>query len=50
MDCCLKYNVETIKVGDRTAQALAAGVGIGPTLRNSGALAENNVKIVTNQQ
>ena len=50
MDCCLKYNVETIKVGDRTAQALAAGVGVGPSLTNSGALAENNVKIVTNQQ
>ncbi len=37
-DCCIKYNVEQIEVGDRTAQAFGF------------ATATNNVKIVTNQQ
>jgi len=36
-DCCTKYNVEQINVGDRTAQAFGF------------ASATNNVKIVTNQ-
>ncbi len=37
-DCCIKYNIEQIKVGDRTAQAFGF------------ATATNNVKIVANQQ
>ncbi len=37
-DCCIKYNVEQIEVGDRSAQAFGF------------ATAKNNVKIVTNQQ
>lgn len=37
-DCCIKYNIEQIEVGDRTAQAFGFAV------------ATNNVKIVTNQQ
>jgi hypothetical protein len=37
-DCCTKYNVEQITVGSRTAQAFGF------------ANANNNVKIVTNQQ
>ncbi len=48
-DCCNKYNVEHIKVGDR--RALAVGVGGGIPLGNvGGAVATNTVKIVTNQQ
>ncbi len=38
-DCCTKYNIEQIKVGNRNAQAIGYGT-----------IAENNVKIVTNQQ
>jgi len=49
-DCCKKYNVEMIKVGNRNAQAIGIGTGIGPFAQNTGAIAENNVKIVTNQQ
>ncbi len=49
-DCCTKYNVEQIKVGNRNAQAIGIGAGTGPFAQNSGAIAENNVKIVTNQQ
>ncbi len=37
-DCCTKYNVETVKVGNRNAQAFGF------------ATATNNVKIVANQQ
>jgi hypothetical protein len=49
-DCCNKYNVEMIKVGNRNAQAIGIGAGSGPFAQNTGAIAENNVKIVTNQQ
>lgn len=49
-DCCTKYNVEQIKVGSRTAQAFGiAGQG-GIFNHQAGVIAENNVKIVTNQQ
>ncbi len=47
-DCCNKYNVEHIEVGSRSA--FAVGVGAGPFADNTGAVAENNVKIITNQQ
>jgi hypothetical protein len=49
-DCCTKYNIEQIKVGSRNAQAIGIGVGVGPFSQTNGAIAENNVKIVTNQQ
>ncbi len=49
-DCCKKYNVEMITVGNRNAQAIGIGTGAGPFAQNTGAIAENNVKIVTNQQ
>ncbi|MFB3766098.1 MAG: hypothetical protein ACE14P_12750 [Methanotrichaceae archaeon] len=49
-DCCIKYNVEQIKVGNRNAQAIGVGSGVFPGVTNSGAVAENNVKIVVNQQ
>jgi hypothetical protein len=49
-DCCKKFNVETITVGNRNAQAIGVGFGTGPFAQNTGAIAENNVKIVTNQQ
>ena len=48
-DCCIKYNVENIKVGSRNAFAVGIGAGVGPFADNTGAVAENNVKIVTNQ-
>ena len=37
-DCCVKVNLESIKIGDRTAQAFGL------------ATATNHVKVVTNQQ
>ncbi len=49
-DCCTKYNVEHIEVGSRSAFAVGIGTGVGPFADNTGAVAENNVKIVTNQQ
>ena len=49
-DCCTKYNVEQITVGSRNAFAIGIGAGTGPFADNTGAVAENNVKIVTNQQ
>jgi hypothetical protein len=49
-DCCIKYNLEQIKVGNRNAMAIGVGAGIGPFAANSGAIAENNIKIVTNQE
>ncbi len=49
-DCCIKYNVEQIKVGNRNAMAVGIGAGVGPFAQNTGAVAENNIKIVTNQQ
>jgi hypothetical protein len=51
-DCCTKYNVEQIKVGDR--DALAIGVGslqAGIFNQNTvSVLAQNNVEIISNQQ
>ncbi len=51
--CSPKYNVETIEVGNRVAQAIGAGVG-GIGIRAAGNFggvsATNNVEIVTNQQ
>lgn len=49
-DCSIKYNVEQIKVGSRNAFAVGIGAGAGPFAQNNGAIAENNVKVVTNQQ
>jgi len=49
-DCCTKYNVEHIEVGSRSAFAVGIGAGAGPFADNTGAVAENNVKIITNQQ
>ncbi|VVB63151.1 Uncharacterised protein [uncultured archaeon] len=49
-DCCLKYNVEQIEVGSRNAMAIGVGAGFGPFSANSGAIAENNIKVVTNQE
>ncbi len=49
-DCCIKYNVEQIKVGSRNAMAFGIGAGAGPFSSDKGAIAENNVEIVTNQQ
>jgi hypothetical protein len=51
-DCCIKYNVEQVKVGDRNAIAIGAGFGqIGILSTNTvSTLAQNNVEIVTNQQ
>jgi hypothetical protein len=49
-DSCLKYNIEQIKVGSRNAMAIGIGVGVGPFASNNGAVAENNIKIVTNQE
>lgn len=48
-DCCTKYNVEQIKVGNRNA--LAFGVAGGIPIGNAGAaVATNDIEIVTNQQ
>lgn len=51
-DCCLKYNIEQVKVGSRSATALGLGFGqIGIFSQNTvSTLAQNNVEIVTNQQ
>jgi hypothetical protein len=49
-DCCTKYNIEQIEVGNRNARAVGIGAGVGPFSGNTGAIAENNVKIVTNQE
>jgi hypothetical protein len=51
-DCCIKYNVEQVKVGDRSATALGFGsLQTGIFNDNSiSVLAQNNVEIVTNQQ
>jgi hypothetical protein len=50
--CSPKYNVEQIEVGNRVATAIGAGVSGFPGLavNTGGILAENRVKIVTNQQ
>jgi len=52
--CSPKYNIETIEVGNRVAQAIGAGV-FGPgAFRGAGNFggvsATNDVEIVTNQQ
>jgi hypothetical protein len=51
-DCCTKYNVEQVKVGDRTATAFGVGLGqLGIFSQNTvSTLAQNNIEIVTNQQ
>lgn len=49
-DCCTKYNVEQIEVGSRNAMAIGVGAAVGPFASNNGAVAENNIKIVTNQE
>jgi hypothetical protein len=50
-DCCTKYNIEQIHVGDRTARAIGAGVwGGGVAINTGGVVASNTVKIVTNQE
>jgi hypothetical protein len=51
--CSPKYNIEQVRVGSRTAQAIGAGVRgtiIGVALNAGGVTARNNVEIVTNQQ
>jgi hypothetical protein len=52
-DCCIKYNVEQIRVGDRDARAIGAGAGPGFWAwanNQGGVVASNTVKIVTNQE
>jgi len=51
-DCCIKYNVEQISVGNRKATAIGPSLqGAFPFSRNAAStLAQNNVEIVTNQQ
>ncbi len=49
-DCCIKYNIEQIEVGNRNAMAIGVGAGFGPFAGSNGAVAENNIKIVTNQE
>jgi len=51
-DCCTKYNIEQITVGNRNALAIGAGaVGFGPFAFNAGGVtAHNNVEIITNQE
>jgi hypothetical protein len=52
-DCCTKYNIEQIKVGSRSAQAIGAWVGpaiIAGAGNAGGVVASNTVKIVTNQE
>jgi hypothetical protein len=48
--CSPKYNVEQIEVGNRFAQAIGAWAGPGGASNTGGIIAENRVKIVTNQQ
>lgn len=51
-DCCTKYNVEQISVGNRDATAIGLSLqGSFPfSLNSASTLAQNNVEIVTNQQ
>ncbi|VVB66958.1 Uncharacterised protein [uncultured archaeon] len=49
-DCCTKYNVEQIKVGNRVAWAIGANVGVGPSANGNPVSATNTVRIITNQQ
>jgi len=51
-DCCIKYNVEQISVGNRKATAIGQSLqGAFPFSGNvASTLAQNNVEIVTNQQ
>jgi hypothetical protein len=51
--CSPKYNIEQVKVGNRNALAIGAGVGrtiFGVALNAGGVSATNDVEIVTNQQ
>lgn len=51
-DCCVRYNVEQIRVGSRSANAIGAFAGgIVPFGQHFGGVtATNNQEIVTNQQ
>jgi len=51
-DCCVRYNVEQIKAGSRSATAIGLSAqGPFPFAYNANsALAQNNVEIATNQQ
>ena len=51
--CSPKYNIEQVKVGNRNALAIGAGVGgtiIGAAFNTGGVSATNDIEIVTNQQ
>ena len=51
--CSPKYNIEQIKVGNRNALAIGAGVGgtiLGASFNTGGVSATNDIEIVTNQQ
>ena len=51
-DCCVRYNVEQIKAGSRSATAIGLSVQ-GPFpfgYNTNSALAQNNVEVATNQQ
>lgn len=51
-DCCVRYNVEQIKAGSRSATAIGLSIqGAFPFgFNTNSALAQNNVEIATNQQ
>jgi hypothetical protein len=51
--CSPKYNIEQVRVGNRNALAIGAGVGgtiIGAAFNSGGVSATNDIEIVTNQQ
>ena len=51
--CSPKYNIEQVRVGNRQATAIGAGVGwsiLGAAINTGGVSATNDVEIVTNQQ
>ena len=49
-DCSIKYNIEKIDLGNRKANAVSIGGGLGPFASDTGAKAENNIIIATNQE
>jgi len=51
--CSPKYNIEQVRVGNRQATAIGAGVGwsiLGAAINTGGVSATNDIEIVTNQQ
>jgi hypothetical protein len=51
--CSPKYNIEQVRVGNRAATAIGAGVGwsiLGAAVNTGGVSATNDIEIVTNQQ